>query len=167
MSLCRRSEADILLSPRAAGLHPLVFFLGAVHIIAKYKHSQSRRVHWNGALGMKSLLTALVLFETFSFWPFANVEGVCFQRNIVARGQMLTVLCLKQADINYVLLAILLLWITLKGPSNCQSTWVCSQCLIIYVKNALKNWQELNSLLCTVQKCWFQTITLMSDMQQH
>lgn len=50
------------------------------------------------------------------------MEGVCFQRNIVAKGQMLTVLCLKQTDINYILLAILLLWITLKGPSNFQST---------------------------------------------
>lgn len=50
------------------------------------------------------------------------MEGVCFPRNIVAKGQMLTVLCLKQTDINYILLAILLLWVTLKGPSNFQST---------------------------------------------
>lgn len=84
-------------------------------------------MHWNGVLRMKCLLTAFVLFETFYFWLFPNVEGVCFQRNIVAKGRMLTVLCLKQADINYILLAILLLWITLKGPSNFQNAEVSSQ----------------------------------------
>lgn len=62
---------------------------------------------------MKCLLFAFVLFETFYFWLFSNVEGVCFQRNIVAKGRMLTVLCLEQADTNYILLAVLL-WITLK-----------------------------------------------------
>lgn len=79
-------------------------------------------MHWNGVLRMKCLLTAFRVFEIFYFWLISNVEGVCFQRNIVAKGQMLTVLCLKQTDINYILLAILLLWITLKGPSNFQST---------------------------------------------
>lgn len=51
---------------------------------------------------------------------------------------MLTVLCLKQADINYILLAILLLWVTLKGPSNFQNTQVSPQNMNAAVSRRLR-----------------------------
>lgn len=90
---------------RTSGLHPFLGKLDIVTIWVKLEHSCSKRGHWSGVLRMKRLVAAFVLFEIFYFWLLSNVEGVCFQRNVVAKGRMLTVLCLKQKNHR-------LIWIT-------------------------------------------------------
>lgn len=69
------------------------------------------------------------------------------QRTVVAKGRMLTVLfktAKSRTGVNYILLAVLL-WITLKGPFQFPEylgqLLERDQCLILYVKNVLKNWQ--------------------------